>query len=256
MEDSQKLQHQAKSSLSSTNKSSGIVLRGLAKILDAKSDDKLDILFAKAIEAYRNENCEVAFRYFMKAAEQGDPRAQYRIGNCYTSGEGIDADEQQAFNWYLMAAEQGNSGAQSNLSSCYHRGLGVDKNVVEALKWELLANGAQESAKYLGGKVDHQDKNQRLKWLKKAAVLNDIKAQCILAYCYKSGFGVKPDDDNAFYWFFESAEQGYADAQCELGECYFFGNGVDRDTDQACEWYKKAAEQGHERANLFLEVRI
>ena len=39
-------------------------------------------------------------------AEQGDPSAQYELGEVYEFGEGVVQNDEEAFNWYLRAAEQ------------------------------------------------------------------------------------------------------------------------------------------------------
>ena len=45
------------------------------------------------------------------AAEQGHTSAQFLLGVCYDSGEGIKQDKTKAKECYLKAAEQGNDSA-------------------------------------------------------------------------------------------------------------------------------------------------
>ncbi len=44
-------------------------------------------------------------------------------------------DYKEAFKWYRKAAEQGNDEAQSNLGLCYENGQGVKQDFSEAVKW-------------------------------------------------------------------------------------------------------------------------
>ena len=51
-------------------------------------------------------------KWYRKAAEQGDAKAQYNLGNCYYFGNGVTENEQEAVKWYRKAAEQGDAKAQ------------------------------------------------------------------------------------------------------------------------------------------------
>ena len=48
-----------------------------------------------------------AFKWYLKAAEQGSAIAQCNVGNCYSKGKGVEKDEKAAFEWFLKAAKQG-----------------------------------------------------------------------------------------------------------------------------------------------------
>ena len=77
------------------------------------------------------------------AAEQGDPRAQTKIGFMYEYGRGLPQDYMLAAAWYRRAAEQGYSPAQHLLGMMYNKGQGVAENYVTAHKWlNLAAAGA------------------------------------------------------------------------------------------------------------------
>ena len=127
-------------------------------------------------------------------------------------------------------------------------------------------------------KDDAFDLNQLLHMLpaiRKDAENGRINAQLMLAMCYRLGYGVEQDAEEAFKWFklaadagsakamyelfsFEeyvdwdealeflrkSAEKGYAKAQYQLGE-YLYQND---EYDEAVKWLYKAAEQDHAQA--------
>ena len=83
---------------------------------------------------------------YRKAAEQGDASAQYKLGVCYDSGEGVAKDEMEAVKWWRKAAEQGYAPAQFNLGNSYAQGEGVVKDTVEAYKWFNLASVSRNKA--------------------------------------------------------------------------------------------------------------
>jgi TPR repeat protein len=81
-----------------------------------------------------------------KAAEQGDPEAQYNLGLAYIKGRGVVADFGVAFRWMVKAAEQGLAPAQARLGLLYVTGDGVALDPVEAHKWLILASKAGDAA--------------------------------------------------------------------------------------------------------------
>ena len=86
---------------------------------DGPNVDKKKQLFALQALAeccYRGiyvpqDNKEAAV-YTKKAAELGDPNAQYNISVCYAAGQGVEIDEDIFEMWCRKAAEQGHSAAQ------------------------------------------------------------------------------------------------------------------------------------------------
>ena len=63
----------------------------------------------RAAEEVREEEEESSeFEKTRKAAEQGDAKAQYKLGVMYDYGRGVPVNDAEAVKWYRMAAEQGN----------------------------------------------------------------------------------------------------------------------------------------------------
>ena len=65
----------------------------------------------------------------MKAAEQGDARAQFNTGFMYHRGQGVPQNYKEALRWYMKAAEQGFADAQLNTGLMYDQGKGVPQNL-------------------------------------------------------------------------------------------------------------------------------
>ena len=75
-------------------------------------------------------------------------RDRYNLGICYNNGEGVAKDATEAVKWYRKAAEQGDARAQYNLGLCYDNGDGVTKDDVIAYMWHNLgAASGNEKAK-------------------------------------------------------------------------------------------------------------
>ena len=56
-----------------------------------------------------------------KDAKQGDSSAQFIFGGCYYFGKGVAKNRVKAVKWYRKAAEQGNAKAQSRLGGYYEQ---------------------------------------------------------------------------------------------------------------------------------------
>ena len=56
-----------------------------------------------------------AVRWFKKAAEQGDAKAQNNIGLIYANGYSVTKDNEKAVRWFKKAARQGNKDAIKSL---------------------------------------------------------------------------------------------------------------------------------------------
>jgi hypothetical protein len=80
-----------------------------------------------------------ALQQLRTLAEQGNARAQFRLGLMYADGTGVPKDQVQAEQWYRKAAEQGEANAQAHLGGMYENGSVVSKDIVTAYMWYNLA---------------------------------------------------------------------------------------------------------------------
>jgi len=65
--------------------------------------------------AFRSRDYATAFKLWRPLAEQGDARAQYRVGALFYYGQGVTENRKEAVLWYRLAAEQGYVQAQNSL---------------------------------------------------------------------------------------------------------------------------------------------
>jgi hypothetical protein len=127
----------------------------------------------------RRRAAATIWRTYGEAAKQGDPDAQYHLGN-FSNASGDDA---MASYMFEKAAEQGHTKAQFSLGHKYEFGNGVMMNTVKALHW-----------------------------YRRAAELGNDRAQKRLGDWYKNGRNVPIDNSEAFHWYRKAAEQGNVDA--------------------------------------------
>lgn len=76
-------------------------------------------------------NYEKAIEWYVRAAKQGDVRAQYSLGRMYIEGKGVEQNYVKAAEWYCNAAEQGYKRAYNELAWNLH----LTGKYEEALPW-------------------------------------------------------------------------------------------------------------------------
>ena len=81
----------------------------------------------------------LALQQNLAKAEQGDPAAQYALGERYHDGLGTPRDPQAALTWFLRAAQQGHPRAQWTAGMMLYLGRGSEPDHAEAVKWLTLA---------------------------------------------------------------------------------------------------------------------
>ena len=178
-----------------------------------------------------------AAKWYHKAAEQGWDLAQYRLGEMYYRGEGVPKNYAEAVKWWREAAEQGHAGAQYGLGKMYYKGQGVPKNEVEGYAWFLSAkaNGDKKASKAVS-------------ILEKRLTAEQIeKGQARAAELHRLNTGeVK--------WWREGAGQGYASLQYKLGLMYANGEGVPKNEVEAYAWFLLAKANGHEEGSEWISA--
>ena len=129
-----------------------------------------------------------------RAALSGDPDAQFNLGVCYASGLGVSVDLPQAARWYRKAAERGNEKAETNLGYLYFRGgKGVARDYKEAVKWfsraaekgVAVAQAHMGDCHYIGAGVE-KSKDKAVEYYRLAAAQGDSRARARLQEIFKN----------------------------------------------------------------------
>lgn len=176
---------------------------------------QLGMIYTEGLPGYARDEGR-ALQHFLRAADNGYPKAQVTVGRMYAVGKGAPQDLEKAVIWFRKAANQSDPNGLVRLGLMYDQGQGVAKN--DQLAFELFQKAAD-------------------KGLPEAAYL--------LAVAYQKGKGVEADQPKAMLWLRKSADQGHDEAQYALGSAYIRGDGVATDFSQALDWFQRAAKQGH-----------
>lgn len=133
-------------------------------------------LFQNGMKAYEADNYTKALSCFKQAAEQGYAEAQFKYGQMYYNGEGVEKDDAEAMSWFQKAAQQECAWAQFFCGIMYAYGKSVPRNGYEAMNWFLKAaeQGLARAQYECGARYYHEgntDKNRdkAREWLEKAA---------------------------------------------------------------------------------------
>jgi TPR repeat protein len=214
------------------------------------------VLFASLSPA-RAQDRDDNLNVLRSAADAGDVRGLFALGNRLLHGLGVQRDYGQALAYFRAAADQGFAPAQNQLGLMYERGLGVPKDYLGAMNYfRQAAEQNYPVAQYnlgrfydagLGTRVDNQ---RAFDWFMKAANQGQPDAQDAVGFCYQRGVGAPQVFAWAMDWYQKAASQGSAQAQNDIGHLFQGGLGVQRDYERALSWYYKAAELGNSDAQV------
>ncbi len=149
-------------------------------------------------------------------AESGDAHAQGLLGSFYLVGKnGVEKDEAQAAKWFLKAAEQGDAKAQCMMGHCYENGWGVAKSDYLSMTWfrKAAKQGVPEALFNMGlccilGQGCSEDKEAAVDYFRRAAEKGHAGAQRRLGLCYENGWGVRQNAEEAIRCYEKAVEMG------------------------------------------------
>ena len=195
-------------------------------------------LLEYALEMNRTENFETAFSWYLKAANHGLDAAQWRIGEMYARGLGVEPNIEKAIAWRTKAAEQGCPVYQFVMGMMYIYGgfsdystyiypdyfkyrIDVPADIDKADKWMRMLSNKELSKK----EKDLIETNGRY-----SASIDELAS-----LLHNRG-----DYNREIYWYQRGIDWGYRDSYCSLGEMYYKGLGVSKDYEKARELFEKA----------------
>jgi hypothetical protein len=137
----------------------------------------------------KEKDPQMAFEYYYRAADLGDPRGLVYVGWCYYKGMGTSKDPQKAFNCFQRAANNGCISAHNNVGWCYDIGFGTSTDPYKA--FECFKSSAEKGY---------------------------ATAQCRVGVCYEYGRGTPKDLEKALEWYTKAAENGHETAKRRVSE--------------------------------------
>jgi len=147
-------------------------------------------------------------------AAAGDVEAQLRIGQWKLKSATRPSDYLEAAGWLRKAAESGNPEAEYQLATVYQAGRGVQQDDTNAVFWFQKAAARQHTAAlfnlgsmYEAGRGARMDSRAAAGYMRQAAELGDAYAQYNMARRSEEGHGVTRDLVESLMWY-QLAEAG------------------------------------------------
>jgi TPR repeat protein len=181
-------------------------------------------------------------------AESGNAEAQYWLGRIYDAGRLLPNDSEKSLYWYKKSAEQNYAPAEYKLCLLHANREELES---ERCMWRAAENGVPEVQFWIGVAYDQQlwfgiaDKQEALKWFRKAAEGGNPDAELDMGEHYEDGDGVEQNYAIAAEWYRKAAEHvpnlgGAGGGRNNLGNLYMEGLGVPKDYVQAYKWFSLA----------------
>jgi hypothetical protein len=114
--------------------------RRLTSLVD-EAEDALpaDAAFARADEAYRQQNLPVAIKWLKRASAKGHAQSTAALGELYENGRGVDRDIKMALSYYEKAARSGLVDAQVRLGNILSDAFSDVQDFPRAFVWYSVA---------------------------------------------------------------------------------------------------------------------
>ena len=96
--------------------------------------------YDKGLSAYYRGDYKAALAGFVPLAEQGNAKAQCKLGYMYNNGQGLLENYTVALEWVTKSAVQGHGWCQNYLGLMYEQGRAVLRDITKAYMWFNLAD--------------------------------------------------------------------------------------------------------------------
>lgn len=191
-----------------------------------------------------------------RAAEKGDPTAQYQLALVFRDGTLVGQDDFEYVKWLKKAAEGGNALAMNDLGIAYEYGP-ADYDMSQARLWYRKAaeNGVASAMCDVACFFENDnDLEEAVKWFRKSAEAGFSIGQSNYARCLYYGLGVPKNYPEALKWM-DTALMNDPNNESALymkGFCYLEGHGLKADSKKAAELFRKSADLNNGRACIEL----
>jgi len=164
-----------------------------------------------------------AFDWFQRAADRGDGRAMFAVGECYYYSKGVTRDPRLALEWLNKAAEQNNVRALDMLGTLFSKSIpGVLPRDLPKAFWYFTAAKdlgfapayGNLGALFMNAPPGQADKKLAVDLFKQGAEKGDPRCMYFYASCLRDGLGeVTKDKAAAQDWYVKAAELGVQEAR-------------------------------------------
>lgn len=240
------------------------LLSGLAGRTAAVAETLLERAFVLDEGATVPRDATAAAALYRAAAEQeGDAFAMLRLGYLHETGDGVTQDYMRARILYQSAVDRGLDDARLRLAICHLEGWGGPVDRAAFLR-ELRAAAESDyvpaqrilSSVYFMGFGVPDDPAEGLRWIERAARLNDPSAQLQLGRTAEAlrRMGLMSDLALARDWYKLSAEQEYLAAMRAMARSFFVPSSTDFNVTTGRRWLELATECGDAEAPYMLAL--
>ena len=205
----------------------------LTKATESETDGAAAVNLGVIIENIDKKPAD-AYKWFQKAADQGNPTGMERLAALQSSGAaGEKKDPKESFGWYEKSAKAGNVNAMFALATAYEKGEGTEANPKEAKDWLFKSafggSGAAMRAiaqHYREGSYGLKDMLAAIAWFRRAVDSGDGEAALTFASMLQKGDEMPQDMKSAISLLSRVADAGSAEAQVQLANIYAQGIGT------------------------------
>ncbi len=190
-------------------------------------------------------------RLIKQSAHAGYVKAQRDLAGLYLEGgKGIEENKQLAYNWFQKAAAQGDQAARYYAAHLLYYGDGIIQDKAKALdEWREAADAGLGEAQYQLAKILIRSKKTRdegLQYLNRAAQSGIMGAARDLGYMHAKGkWGFSPNMRHALYWYNIAAEAGDPESLYISALFLLEGKYIQPNRAKAIHYLKMAAGQDH-----------
>ncbi len=200
------------------------------------------------------KDCAQAYSQSLKAAQGGDPDAQYRLGAMLFEGRCVAADRASGAQWLEKAASGGSAAACLSMGAILQMDLLASPGRLEALgaaSDQVLPCRLGAQAYEKGPWAVEQCARARAFLEKAAAHAPDQEAAVLAMIRLGSMHAAAHEHGQALYWYLRAAARGNALAQFKAG-MILLGHRARHDPDQALSLLARSAGGGFPEAYRIL----
>ncbi|WP_421788971.1 tetratricopeptide repeat protein [Hyphobacterium sp.] len=206
-------------------------------------------IFNRAQLAYATGDYEAAYVHARTAAAGGHAQAASLAGLMHDDGQIEAASDEQAARWYRRAASQGEPVGNYRLGLMAQQGRG---RLLETEARNFFYRAAQAGyvpamlsyALVLKASPVPQDADLALEWAERAATQDNSEAMFQLAQMLDVWAGGPESPEAARPWYERAGEAGHAEAALQAGLMAASGEGGPQDDEAALRYIRLSAESG------------
>ena len=201
----------------------------------------------------QNGEIDEAAAYFKKSAEAGNSNGQLKYAYALSDGNGVPLNKSMAAEFFKQSANQGNYYAMLNYGKMLVDGVVIAKNVDEGIRFLNIAAEKLKQAKKLLGIYYFKGEDVKKDWSKAATYLDnkdiysdDLEVIRMLEMIYRD------DHEKAVPFYYLGAMKNDKNSQFLYGLCNFLGKGIKKNEQAGLKLITLAAENNCSEACFFL----